>query len=74
MNDNIDHERAAALVQETREALRIIGLAKQAAHQRSHLTPRPPARFSPIQLAEAYRRERLRNPHRPTLRVVPRHA
>lgn len=74
MNDNIDHERAAALVRETTEALRVIDVAKQAAYQRSHLKPRPPARLSPHQLAEAYRRDGIRNPHRPTLRVVPKHA
>jgi hypothetical protein len=75
MNDN-DNERdhATAIVRDALEDLRAIGVAKQAAYQRSHLTPRQPARLTPTQLAEAYRREGLRNPHRPTLRVVASNA
>jgi hypothetical protein len=67
-----DDEREEA-VRSALADIHAIGLAKHAAHQRSHLPPRPPARLSPTQLAGAYRREGLRNPHqptRPTLKVV----
>jgi hypothetical protein len=67
MNDNdTEHEHTAAVVAQAVEELRAIGVAKQAAYQRSHLIPRQPARLTPQQLAEAYRREGIRNPHRPT--------
>jgi hypothetical protein len=74
MNDNdTEHEHAAAVFRDALEELRAIGVAKQAAYQRSHLVPRTPARLSSQQLAEAYRREGMRNPHQPTrpaLKVV----